>query len=123
MSSFGENRIRRPVAFEDAMRHQPVRRAFRLDLLGRLAERQRFGLREDIGHQHVVMPAERVERLAERDEVAGDQLGSLMDQLIERVLAVGARLAPVDRPGLVVEPACPSSVTCLPLLSMVSCCR
>ena len=78
-------------------------RPFRLHLLGRLAERQRLGLGEDVGQQHVVVPAERVERVAEGDEVARDQLRPLMDQLIKRVLAVGARLAPVDRPGLVID--------------------
>ena len=52
---FGKDRVRRPVAFEDAVRHQPVRRAFGLHLGGRLAERQRFALRKHIRHQHVVM--------------------------------------------------------------------
>ena len=36
--------------------------------------------------------AHRVQRLGEGDEVAGDQPGSLMDQLIKRMLAVGAWL-------------------------------
>ena len=63
---FGEDRVRRAVALEDAVRHQPVRRALGLDLLGRLAEGQRLGLGEDVRQQHVVVPAERVERLARR---------------------------------------------------------
>ena len=50
------------------------------------------------------MLAERVEALVKADEVAGDQLRALVDQLVEGVLAVGPRLAPVDRPGLVVDP-------------------
>ncbi len=33
-----------------------------LTCFGGLAEGQRFGLREDVGHEHVVMVAERVER-------------------------------------------------------------
>ena len=99
----GEDGVRRAVALEDAVRHQPVGRALGLDFLGRLAEGQRLGLGEDVGQQDVVVPAERIERLAEGDEVAGDQPGALMDQLVERVLAVGARLAPVDRAGLVVD--------------------
>jgi hypothetical protein len=53
--------------------HEPFGRAFGLDLLGGLAEGQRLGLGEDVGHQHVVVAAERVERLAEADEVAGDE--------------------------------------------------
>src|SRR5271156_6537270 len=44
--------------------------------------------------------AQRVQRLAEGDEIAGDQPGSLMDQLIERVLAVGAGLTPINRAGV-----------------------
>ena len=120
---FGQDRVRRPVALEDAVRDEPIGRAFGLDLLGRLAEGQRLGLGEDVRQQHVVVPAERVERLRERDEVAGDEPGALMDQLVERVLAVGSGLAPVDRAGLRSRPAVPSSVTCLPLLSIVNCCR
>ena len=54
-------------------------------------------LGEDIGHQKIVVVPQRIERLAETDEVARDQPGALMDQLVERVLAIGARLAPVDR--------------------------
>ena len=119
----GQDRVRRAVALEDPMGHEPVRRALGLDLLRRLAEGQRLGLGEDVRQQHVVVPAERVERLGERDEVAGDEPGPLMDQLIEGVLAVGPRLAPVDGAGLVGRPRLPSSVTCLPLLSIVNCCR
>src|SRR6201991_5207811 len=36
---FGKNRVRWPVTLEDAMRHQPVRRALSLHLFGRLAKR------------------------------------------------------------------------------------
>jgi hypothetical protein len=60
--------------------------------------------------------------LAEADEVAGDQPGALVDQLVEGVLAVGAGLAPDDGPGLIGD-ARAVEVTCLPLLSMVSCWR
>ena len=74
-----------------------------LTSLGGLAEGQRLGLGEDVGHQHVVMPAERVQGLGEGDEVAGDEPRALVDQLVEGVLAVGAGLAPVDRPGVVVH--------------------
>ena len=69
----------------------------------RLAERQRLGLRKNVGDQNVVMRAQRIERLAERDEVARNQSRSLVNELIERMLAVGPGLAPVNRPGLVVD--------------------
>ena len=52
------------------MRDQPVGRAFGSHFLGCLAEGQRFSLREHVGEQNVVVLTERVERLAERDEVA-----------------------------------------------------
>src|SRR5918992_5874561 len=98
---FGENRIRRAIALEDSMRHEPIRRALSFDLFGRLTEGQRFALSEDVRQQHIVMPAKRVERLVESDEVAWNESRSLMNQLVERVLAVCAGLAPVDRPGVV----------------------
>ena len=40
------------------------------------------------------------------EEVARDDLRALVDQLVEGVLPVGARLAPDDRAGLVCRPAC-----------------
>ena len=43
-------------------------------------------------------------RLDEPDEVGRDQPGALVDQLVVRVLAVGARRAPDDRPGVVGDP-------------------
>ena len=101
--SVGQDRVRRTVALEDAMRHERGGRALGLHLLGGLAERERLGLREDVGQQDVVMPAQRRERVREGDEVARDQPRALMDQLVERVLSVGAGLAPVDRAGLVVD--------------------
>ena len=100
---FQQDRVGRAIALEDAVRHQPVGRPFGPDFLRRLAERQRLALGEDIGHQHIVMLAQRVQRLAEADEVARDQPRSLVDQLVERMLAVGAGLAPVDRAGVVVD--------------------
>jgi hypothetical protein len=72
--------------------------ALRLDLLGRLAERQRFRLCEHVRQQHVVVPTERVQAVLEGDEVTGNERGSLMDQLVEGMLPVGARLSPVDGP-------------------------
>jgi hypothetical protein len=117
-----QDRVGRTVALEGAVRHEPGRRAFGLDFLRRFAKGQRLRLGKNVGQQDVVVPAERVQRLGKRDEVAGDELGPLMDQLVEGMLAIGARLPPVDRPGLVAT-SVPSSVTCLPLLSIVNCWR
>lgn len=76
-----------------------------LDHLGRLAERQRLRLRQEVGQQDLMVEAgtHRVVRLCRRDEVARDQTGALMDQLVEGVLAVCARLAPHDRTSAVVH--------------------
>src|SRR6059058_5767544 len=41
----GEDRVRGAITLEDPMRNQTVRRALGLDLLTRLAEGQRLGLR------------------------------------------------------------------------------
>ena len=99
----GEDGVRGAIAPEHPMGNEVVRGAFGLYLLARLAERQRLGLRENVRQQHVVVPAERVQRLGEGDEVTGDETGPLMDQLVEGMLSVGARLSPVDGPGGVVD--------------------
>ena len=120
--AFGQEDVRRPVSLERAVRHQPVGRSLGLDLLGRLAESQGLGLGKHVGHQQVVMVAQGIERLGKPDQVAGDQPRPLVDELVERMLAVGPRLAPVDGAGRIRHPA-PSSVTDLPLLSIVNCCK
>ena len=104
--SLGEDGIRRAIALEHPVRHQPVRRALGLDFLGCLAEGQRLGLGEDVCQEYVMVPAQRIERLGKGDEVTRDESGALMDQLVEGVLAIGARLAPVDGAGLVVDLRC-----------------
>ena len=94
---FGEDDIGRAVAVEDAVRGECGGGAFGFDFGEGFSEGEGLGLREDIGHEDVVMAAERVEGLGEGDEVAGDEAGALVDELVEAVLAVGAGLAPVDR--------------------------
>src|SRR5271165_4938148 len=95
----GEDRVRRTVALENSMGHEPMRRAFGFHLLWCLPKGQRLGLGENVRQKHVVVSAKRVERLDKRDKVTRDEPRPLMYQLIERVLAVGSRLAPVDWPG------------------------
>src|SRR5262245_31213722 len=60
-----KNGGRRAVAFKDSMRYPPIRRALIFDLLFGLAEGQGLRLCKNVSQQHVVMPANRVERLAE----------------------------------------------------------
>src|SRR5579859_4337981 len=50
-----------------------------------------------------MVPTERVQGLIESDEVTRDQLGSLVDELVERMLAIGSRLPPDNWPGLIVH--------------------
>src|ERR1035441_2936604 len=45
------------------------------------------------------MLAEWILRLDGREEIGGNPLGALVDELVKGVLAVRARLAPDDRPG------------------------
>ncbi len=97
----GEDCVRWAIALEDAVRHEPVRHPLGLDLLGRLAECQRLGLGEDVRNEYVVVATERVERLSKCDEVARDEPCALVDQLIEGMLPVSSRLAPIDRAGRV----------------------
>ena len=97
------DRIGWSIAFEHAMRNQPVRSTFGLHLFRCLAESQRLGLCKYIRHQHVVVAAQRVQRFRKADEVAGNQARALVDQLIKRVLSVGSGFSPVDRARLVVH--------------------
>src|SRR5438477_2914857 len=49
------------------------------------------------------MAAQRVQWLVECNEVARDESGPLVDELIERVLAVGSRFTPINRTGLIAD--------------------
>src|ERR1035437_711893 len=64
----GQNRIARPVPFEG-----PVRLPNRC----RVPERQRLALREEVGHEQIMMPPQLVERFAETDEVERHQFRPL----------------------------------------------
>src|SRR6516165_3843644 len=47
--------------------------------------------------------AQRVQRLAKGNKIARDQPASLVDQLIERMLAVGAGLTPINGAGVIYD--------------------
>src|SRR4030095_304462 len=49
------------------------------------------------------MPAKWIQGFAERDEVAGNESRALMNQLVEGMLTIGARLTPVDRASIVAD--------------------
>lgn len=74
-------------------------------LLFGLAESERFGLSEKVGEQDLVVLAagNRVERLDGSQKVARNQLGTLVNELVKGVLAVGTGLTPNNRTRLVVD--------------------
>ncbi|KAL2273297.1 hypothetical protein FJTKL_04809 [Diaporthe vaccinii] len=94
---------RGPVSKEDLVGRQVVRRALSLDLLHGLADHQGLGLRKIVGGKHLLVQVvgDGVVRLGSQDEVGGNQLGALVDELEERVLGVGAGLAEEDGTGRV----------------------
>ena len=101
--ALGEQSIGRTIAFEYPVRCEPRWRSVSRDRLFALTECQRFGLRKQIRHQQIMMVPYGVQGLAEAYEVTWDKAGALMDELIEGVLAIGARFSPVDGPGFVVD--------------------
>jgi hypothetical protein len=104
------------------MRHQRRCDAVGDQLLGGLAEGQRLGLGEEVGHQQVVVSPDLGRRVDDADEVGRDQRGPLVDELEVGVLAVGARRPHTTGP-VGTSTGDPPSVTDLPLLSTSSCCR
>lgn len=105
------DRVGGTIAGEDFVRDEFFERVageavlgqFLADFFGGLALHQRFGLREEVGEEDEVMLAERILRLDGRDEIGGDELVALVDELVERVLAIGAGLAPDDGAAIDVE--------------------
>ena len=81
--AFGQDDVGRPVAFADTEWRLRRVRPFRGKLFLRLAERQSLGLGEQVRHQEVVLLQARAQGTVETDEVAGDQLRALMDQLVK----------------------------------------
>ncbi|MNV65086.1 hypothetical protein D3C71_1577620 [compost metagenome] len=79
-------------------------RLVRLAVLAQGApEGQRLGLGEHVRQQLLVTVGRRRERPQEPDEIAGHDLGALVQQLMERVLAVGSACAPVDGAGMAAD--------------------
>src|SRR6266849_1926646 len=69
--SVHENGVGWPITLEHPMRNEPIRCALGVYLFGRLAERECLGLGEDVRDEHVMMSAQRIERVVEGDEVGG----------------------------------------------------
>ena len=72
-----------------------------------LTESESLRLREEVSQEQFVnvllAVLGRVDRVSECQEVRGNQAGTLVDQLVESVLAVGAGLAPEHFTGCVVD--------------------
>src|SRR5690606_19162010 len=98
-----EQRAADAIPLEYAMRHQCLGHALGAHLIRASTERQRLTLRKQVRDQEIVhvlaAGAQDRTRPAESDEIAGHAPRALMQKLVERVLAVGARLAPPDRTG------------------------
>jgi hypothetical protein len=92
-----------PVALHHPVGHNRLGCALGPHLIRRLAEGERLGLSEDVGGEDVVVVAELVERAREPEQVDGDELRPLMDELVEAVLPVRARLAPVHGTRVVID--------------------
>ena len=100
----GEDRGGRPVAGKDAGRDDLLGGALGTHLVGGLAEGERRSLGQVVGQEQLVDVHSPVlggvSGVGHGDEVRGDELGALVNELVEGVLAVGARLAPEDLAGL-----------------------
>ena len=94
-----EDRARGNVARELPMGDESGRCPLGGHLLGALSEGERLGLGKHVCQEHRLMASEGVERMHRAEEVARDPVGALMDELIEGMLSVGARLSPHHRAG------------------------
>ncbi len=95
---FQQDGVGRAVTLKDFKRRDIIHFSRIFALCGKLrihlftgfAEGQCFGLREEIRQQFAVMIPQRIMALCRCDKITRDQFGALMDQLIKRMLPVGA---------------------------------
>src|SRR6516225_9770733 len=85
------------------MWNKPIGRSLRTYFVRCLAECERFALREDVRDQHVVLLSKSVEGLVKADEVAWNETGALVNELVERMLTIGPGLTPIDRTRVVAK--------------------
>lgn len=115
-----QNRGRRTVAEEGFMRYKLILRPLCLDLFRSLADHQGLRLGEKVGSKHpalvrncsflwklnlllVLVVFYRIVALSSKNKVSGNELGSLVEQLVERVLCVGCWLAKEDRTSCILD--------------------
>jgi hypothetical protein len=101
----GQDRGGGPVAEESLVGDELVGSAFGLDGFGGLADHEGLGLCEEVGGEHalVLVAVDGVVRLDGQDEVGGDELGALVEELEEGVLGVGTGLSEEDGAGSVLH--------------------
>ena len=94
-----EDGRRGTVAEEALVGDQVLGGTLGLDLLVRLSDHESLSLGKVVGSQHLLVQVagDGVVGLSSQDEVGGDQLGTLVDELEEGVLSIGAGLAEEDR--------------------------
>ena len=103
--------VGRAVTFEHFERHHVVKRCriftliaiFLLNHFAGFTKRQRFSLSKEVRQQFLVVIRERVMGDSRSDEIARYHFGSLVDQLVERVLTVSAWFTPDNRASLVIH--------------------
>ena len=103
---FDQDRIGRPVAAEHFKGGQPrnflvsfaLFDQLQLNHFLRFAVHEGYGLSKKVRKEFLMVVTRGIMRLRGCNKIAGDQKGTLVDQLVKGVLAIGARLAPDDRP-------------------------
>lgn len=111
----------RSVAQEGLVRDKVIRRTLCLNLVGGLADHKSLSLGEEVGCKHpehvsqqylyenisnlllVLVIVDRVVALGSHDEISGDELGALVEQLVEGVLGIGSRLTEQNRASGVLD--------------------
>ena len=95
----------RAVTKEGLVRDELVGGTLCADILRSLADHEGLSLGEVVGGEHllVLVVLDGVVRLGGEDEVGGDELGALVEELVERVLCVGGGLTKEDGTGGVLD--------------------
>jgi hypothetical protein len=94
-----------PVAEESLVRNELIGSALGLDGFGGLSDHEGLGLCEEVGGEHalVLVAVDGVVGLDSEDEVGGNELGALVEELEEGVLRVGTGLTEEDGTGGVLD--------------------
>ncbi len=113
----GKNTGRWSVPQESLVLKERFRSVLDFELLLVFADHQGFGLSEEVGSEHflVLVIGDRVVGFSGEDEVCGNKLGALVQQLVEGVLGVGCGLAEEDGTGGVFDECVAGSGNGLPV--------